>query len=258
MDSLVLEGVNKFGKNNCFQVVTPNRGLFVFADTTNDMQLWVNEIRGSITKLKIRAKQSQAKMCRDMLARKATEGVDSEHGMGGMGGGDDFDGFESNVTAVDGSADGSKGEVGGGSDGAGGAGGGEAYDVTEMGVKALRAKIEEAGLRHTDCVEKSELRDRCTEALAVLAIAAEKAKAQKAQTAQREEEEKGKGKGKAKVEQSHLQLQLQKHLNGGQGAQGESPSAGPGPAAPTALSEMTYKLPFSNVHITVRNKVDSA
>ena len=39
-------------------------------------------------------------------------------------------------------------------------------DVDDMSVKQLKAVIEEQGLSHIDCTEKSELRDRAREAIA--------------------------------------------------------------------------------------------
>ena len=48
-----------------------------------------------------------------------------------------------------------------------------ANDVDAMSVKELKALITKAGLSHTDCFEKSELRQRAREALAKTAAAEE-------------------------------------------------------------------------------------
>jgi hypothetical protein len=44
----------------------------------------------------------------------------------------------------------------------------KSMDISIMSVKELRSKIDEAGLPYKDCIEKSELQDRCREALALL------------------------------------------------------------------------------------------
>ena len=49
-------------------------------------------------------------------------------------------------------------------------------DVSSLGVSELRARIKSAGLEYSDCIEKSELRQRCLEALSTMRARREQAR----------------------------------------------------------------------------------